>query len=150
MAAGVQNVFMENVTVRNCLSGIYFKSNPDRGGFIRNVWVRNITLDSVRTALVRFETNYPGSRGGFHPTLFQNFLIENVTGDRSGECGFYAVGIKNYPMKDIKLKNVLLRQCKTPYILQNVENVTFENVSFGGIKMPYKPDETVNAKLQSY
>ncbi|MDD4970405.1 MAG: glycoside hydrolase family 28 protein [Paludibacter sp.] len=82
MSAGVQNVFMENVVVKNSLSGVYFKSNPDRGGWIRNVWVRNITCDSVRSALIRFETNYHGGRGGFYPTLFQNFLIENVTGDR--------------------------------------------------------------------
>ena len=150
MAAGVRNVFMENVTVKNCLSGIYFKSNPDRGGFIRNVWVRNITLDSVRTALVRFETNYPGSRGGFHPTLFQNFRIENVKGDRSGDCGVYAVGLKGYPLKDIALKNVTLRQCKMPYIMQNTEHVTFKNVILGGTKMPKNPKETGEIKLGSY
>jgi len=50
MSAGVRNVFMENVVVKNSLSGVYFKSNSDRGGFIRNVWIRNVTCDSVRTA----------------------------------------------------------------------------------------------------
>ncbi len=150
MSAGVQNVFMENVVVKNSLSGVYFKSNPDRGGFIRNVWIRNVTCDSVRTALIRFETNYHGSRGGFYPTLFQNFLIENVRGDRSGECGFYAVGIEKYPLKDIKLKNVTLRQCKTPYIMRNVEHITFENVTLGGVKMPAVPAETGDTKLKSY
>jgi polygalacturonase len=150
MAAGVQNVFMENVKVKNCLSGIYFKSNPDRGGFIRNVWIRNIECDSVRSALIRFETNYHGSRGGFHPTLFQNFLIEDVKGDRSGECGFYAVGIENYPLKDIRLKNIQLRSCKTPYIMRNVKNVTFENVSLGGITLPKNLVETKESKLNSY
>lgn len=150
MSAGVQNVFMENVKIKNSLSGVYFKSNPDRGGFIRNVWVRNVECDSVRTALVRFETNYQGSRGGFYPTLFQNFLIENVKGDRSGECGFYAVGIEKYPLKDIVLKNTWLRSCKTPYIMRNVENVTFENVELGGIKLPNNPSEIKEAALHSY
>jgi polygalacturonase len=150
MSAGVQNVFMENVKIKNSLSGVYFKSNPDRGGFIRNVWVRNVECDSVRTALVRFETNYQGSRGGFYPTLFQNFLIENVKGDRSGECGFYAVGIEKYPLKDIVLKNSWLRSCKTPYIMRNVQNVTFENVELGGIKLPNNPSETKEAALHSY
>ena len=150
MSAGVQNVFMENVKVKNCLSGIYFKSNSDRGGFIRNVWVRNVECDSVRTALIRFETNYHGSRGGFHPTLFQNFLIENVKGDHSGDCGFYAVGLANHPLKDITLKNITLRSCKTPYIMRNVENVKFENVTLGGTKMPENPKETRETKLNSY
>jgi polygalacturonase len=150
MSAGVQNVFMENVKVRNSLSGIYFKSNPDRGGFIRNVWVRKVECDSVHSALVRFETNYQGGRGGFYPTLFQNFLIENVKGNNSGECGFYAVGIDNYPLKDIRLKNVYLQSCKTPYIMKNVENVRFENVSLGGVKLANNQTETKDLKLNSY
>jgi hypothetical protein len=150
MSSGVQNVFMENVVVKNSLSGVYFKSNPDRGGFIRNVWIRNVTCDSVRTALIRFETNYHGGRGGFYPTLFQHFLIENVKGNRSGECGFYAVGLAKFPLKDIKLRNVTLTTCKTPYILKNVERVSFENVTLGGFKMPENPEETEESKLDSY
>jgi polygalacturonase len=150
MSAGVQNVFMENVKIKNSLSGLYFKSNLDRGGFIRNVWIRNIECDSVRSALVRFETNYHGSRGGFYPPKFQNFMIENVKGDRSGECGIYAVGIEKYPIKDVLLRNIQLRSCKIPYIMKNVENVTFENVSLGGTIMPKNPEETKNALLNSY
>lgn len=150
MSAGVQNVYMENVKVKNSLSGVYFKSNADRGGFIRNVWIRNVECDSVRSALVRFETNYHGGRGGFHPTLYQNFLIENIKGDLSEECGFYAVGLENYPLKDIQLKNIYLRSCKTPYIMKNVENVTFENVELGGIKLPKNPTQTPGTKLNSY
>jgi len=109
-----------------------------------------VECDSVRSALIRFETNYHGSRGGFHPTLFQNFQIENVSGDRSGECGFYAVGIEKYPLKNIMLKNIRLRKCKTPYILKNVEHVRFENVSLGGIVLPENPDETKEDVLHSY
>ena len=150
MSAGVQNVFMENVVVKNSLSGIYFKSNPDRGGFIRNIWIRNVTCDSVRTALIRFETNYKGGRGGFYPTLFENFLIENVHGDVSGDCGFYAVGIEKYPLKDITLKNICLTKCKTPYILKNTQHVKFENVILGGVKMPVNPEETQETQLNTY
>ena len=149
MAAGVENVYMENVTISNCLSGVYFKSNLDRGGFIKNVWVKNVTCDSVRTAFIRFETNYHGARGGFHPTLFQNFLIENVTGNNSKECGFYAVGIEKYPLKDILLKNIILKQTPTSYILKNVENITFDLVLINGKLMPKSPKETESVKLRT-
>ncbi|MEI8087799.1 MAG: glycoside hydrolase family 28 protein [Paludibacter sp.] len=150
MSAGVENVYMENVNVGNCLSAVYFKSNLDRGGFIKNVWVRNVTCDSVKTAFIRFETNYHGARGGFHPALFQNFLIENVTGNYSAECGFFAVGIAKYPLKDILLKNINLKQSQTPYILKNTENVTFDKVMMNGNFMPNKPKETEKSKLKTY
>ena len=73
-----------------------------------------------------------------------------MTGDRSGECGFYAVGIEKYTLKDIKLKNITLRKCKIPYILKPAEQIKFENVILGGIKMPENPKETEKTQLNSY
>ena len=149
MAGGVENVYMENVSIGNCLSGVYFKSNLDRGGFIKNVWVKNVTCDSVKTVFIRFETNYHGARGGFHPSLFQHFLIENVTGNRSGECGFYAEGIDKSPLKDITLKNIKLIKCPISYILKNTEKISFENVLINGKPMPEHPGETGSLKLKT-
>ena len=38
--AGVQNIFVENCTFGGyCKRGFYIKTNPDRGGFIRNIYV---------------------------------------------------------------------------------------------------------------
>lgn len=148
MAAGVENVYMYDVVIDRCYSGIYFKSNLDRGGFIRNVWVDNVVCDFVKTAFIRFETDYHGARGGFHPTVFENFLIRNVTGNKSAECGFYAVGIEGYPMRNIRLENVELKEAPVPYMLKNVENVTFENVSINGRRMDRTPAATNDSVLK--
>ena len=152
MAAGVENVYMENVRIGTCHSGIYFKSNLDRGGFIKNVHVKNVVCDTVRTAFIRFETNYHGARGGFHPTLFQNFLIEDVVGHYSKECGFYAVGIKDYGLKDIYLRNVVMENVPTPFICRHLDNLKFENVLING--EPVSADnveaETKSIKLRTF
>jgi len=147
MAAGVENVYMYNVHIERCYTAIYFKSNLDRGGFIRNVHVDNISIDRVRTAFIRFENNYHGARGGFHPTTFEDFHISNVKGGSSGECGIYAVGIEGYPIKNVELKNVTLEQCPTPFIFANAENFSFENVLINGEKLPKTIDETAGAML---
>lgn len=149
MAAGVENVYMYDVTINKCYTGIYFKSNLDRGGFIRNVYVNNVVCDYVRTAFIRFETNYHGARGGFYPTRFENFLIRNVTGNKSGECGFYAVGIEGYPMRNITLENVDLQNVPTPYYLSNVENINFHNVRINGQLMEQNPVYTEEATLKT-
>lgn len=139
---------MYDVVIDRCYSGIYFKSNLDRGGFIRNVWVDNVVCDFVKTAFIRFETDYHGARGGFHPTVFENFLIRNVTGNKSAECGFYAVGIEGYPMRNIRLENVELKEAPIPYLLKNVENVTFENVTINGRRMDRNPAATNDTVLK--
>ena len=149
MAAGVENVYMYNVHIGSCYTAIYFKSNLDRGGFIRNVHVDNISIDQVKTAFIRFENNYHGARGGFHPTTFEDFHISNVKGGSSGECGIYAVGIKGYPIKNVGLKHVTLEQCPTPFILANVEEFSFENVLINGEKLPQTLDDTAEAMLTS-
>ena len=43
MSAGVQNVFVQNCSYAGKLKrGIYFKSNPDRGGFMKNIHINNL------------------------------------------------------------------------------------------------------------
>ncbi|MGM9762891.1 MAG: glycoside hydrolase family 28 protein [Candidatus Cryptobacteroides sp.] len=142
MAAGVENVYMYDTVIENCHSGIYFKSNLDRGGFIRNVWVNNIVCDHVRTAFINFYTNYHGARGGFYPTTFENFVIQNVKGNASDAYGFYLVGIEGYPIKNITLKNVDLKEAAVPYQLEHFENVVFDNVTINGRLLPMNPEPT--------
>ena len=83
---GRETVYMYDVVIDRCYSGIYFKSNLDRAGFIRNVSVDfNVVCVRFREdGLIRFETDYHGACGGFHPTVLENFLIRNVTGNKSG------------------------------------------------------------------
>lgn len=147
MAAGVENVYMYNCHVGKCHSAIYFKSNLDRGGFIRNVWVDNIVVDTVRTAFIRFENNYHGGRGGNHPTKFSDFTISNVRGGKSDECGFYAIGVEGVPISNVTLRNVDLADCKTSYTLTNAENIRFENVRINGKLLPEVPQYTDASQL---
>lgn len=149
MAAGVEGVYMYDVHIGSCHSAIYFKSNLDRGGFIRHVWVQDICVDSVLTAFIRFENNYHGGRGGFHPTRFEDFVISDVKGGKSLECGFYAIGVEGYPIKNIILQNVTLEDCKTPYTLVNTEDIHFKNVRINGVLLPEVPDDTAAAQLRT-
>ncbi|HWZ15567.1 MAG TPA: glycoside hydrolase family 28 protein [Mucilaginibacter sp.] len=132
MSAGVRNVYMYNVHITRCLSAIYFKSNLDRGGFIENIHVNDVQCDSARSAFIRFENNYHGSRGGHYPTLFSNYDIHDVTCTRSGEVGIYAVGVAGNPLKNIALKNVIVQHTPKDEIIDNAEHLTYSNVSVNG------------------
>jgi len=148
MAGGVRNVFIENIKLSKSANAIYFKSNLDRGAYIENVFVRNVQADTVRTAFIRFEPNYKGEHSGFYPTLFSHFLIENVSCKLSKETGIYLAGFEGYPLKDITLRHVRINSTPVPYCLQNVENVTFDDVSVNGKILERKPVPSEIIKLK--
>ena len=106
IAGGVRNVFIENIDIPKSSNALYFKSNLDRGGYIENIFVRNISTGTVVSSLIRFEPNYKGERSAFHPTRFKNFNIENVTCKVSEQTGLYLAGFKGLPIEDITLKNI--------------------------------------------
>ena len=148
MSAGVRNVYMSNVHIIKCLSAIYFKSNPDRGGFIENIHVNHVQCDSTRSAFIRFENNYHGSRGGHYTTRFSNFDISNVTCNYSGEVGIYAVGVKDQPLEDIHLKTVIVLKTPKDQVVDFVKNLIYDNVVING-KPLEKPVITGVVKLHT-
>jgi polygalacturonase len=148
MAGGVRNIFAENITLVRSSNAVYFKSNLDRGAYIENVYVRNIKADTVRTAFIRFEPNYKGESSSFNPTLFKNFVLENMACKLSQETGIYLNGFEGYPLHDITISNVTIDSTPIPYCLQNVENVTFDNVKINGKLMDKKPAPSEIIKLK--
>jgi polygalacturonase len=148
MSAGVHNVYFYNIHIKKCLSAIYFKSNLDRGGYIRDIRVNNIQCDSTRSAFVRFENNYHGSRGGHFPTTFSHFFISKVTCNYSGEAGIYAVGVTGHPLQDITLKNLTVQSTPKDQVIDNAENLFYIDVRINGNYLT-KPVITGPVKLHT-
>ena len=139
MSGGVRNIYMEDCTVSNASSTIYFKANLDRGGFIENVWVRNINVEIARSRAIAFETNYHGYRGNYFPPVFSNFVIENIMCKEGGKYAIFGEGVNDSKLKNITLKNITIDRAETPYHLMFIENWTIDNVKIGGELMPANP-----------
>ena len=75
MSGGVKTVFMENCSMEHG-AALYLKCNLERGGYIEDVWVRNLKIGRAR--ILRLRNNYHGYRGGSFPTRFRNIHIEDV------------------------------------------------------------------------
>jgi len=148
MSAGVRNVYMYNVKITKCLSAIYFKSNQDRGGFIQDIHVNNIFCDTAKSAFIRFENNYHGSRGGQHPTLFSDFIIQDVSCKFAGEAGIYAVGVDGHPLQNITIKKATILSTPQAQVIVNTQNLTFDHVSING-QIYNEPTNTGVVKLKT-
>lgn len=146
MSGGVRNIFMENCTVGNALSTIYFKSNLDRGGMIENVWVRNITVERARGAFIRFETNYKGHRGNFYPPVFRHFMLENITCQTAENIAIFAEGHEVAPLQDILFRNITVNEAKYDIYLKHAQDITMQNVVIDGERQPLHPPMTEISK----
>ena len=95
MSGGIRNVFVEDCQMDspNLDRAIRLKSNSLRGGYLENLFVRNVQVGQVTDAVVRINLNYDKDRGEHYPTV-RNIFIENVTSEKS-KYPFYFVGLED-------------------------------------------------------
>ncbi len=139
MSGGVRNIYMHDNELGRVRSAIYFKANLDRGGAIENLRVRDITVERA-DRLIRFRTDYHGYRGGDHPPLYRDFVIENVTARQVGTL-IQATGVAESPIRDVLLRDVVAEKADTRLEVANVENFRLENVKANGEAVEYPPPD---------
>lgn len=136
ISAGVRNVFAENCTMDspNLDRAIRIKTNSKRGGVVENIYVRNIEIGQVKECVLKvnmFYGIYGVQSGDFIPVV-KNIYLENITVKNGGEYGILAKGYKESPISNINFKNVSIEKVESPYSLENVENINFENTYING------------------
>ncbi len=151
LSGGVENVYMENIRIGTVKNAIYFKSNRDRGGYIRNVYVNHIEVERAKGAILRFETNYFGFRGGNYTTLYENFRISNVNAGVADNYAFFMDGYQEKPIKDIEISDFHVRQALHPYYLFCTDQIRILRSSINGNIISEKPEEhTERVSLEVY
>lgn len=131
MSAGVQNVFVENCTYGGyCKRGIYLKSNPDRGGFIRDVYVNDVEFDTVLDAV--FITSFYKGEGKGFATDIHNINFENIKVKHAKLGGIIIQGFPTQKVNNVTLTNVKIDSCAgTALSMTNAQNVVMNDVSIG-------------------
>jgi polygalacturonase len=129
MTGGVRNVFAENCFMDdpNLDRVLRLKTNSLRGGFIENVYMRNVTVGQVKESILHIFYFYgEGDVGKFAPVV-RNVNVENVTCKKSK----YALFLKGYersPITDVRLKNCTFDNIENADVISNVKNIVLENM----------------------
>ncbi|MGE6355279.1 glycoside hydrolase family 28 protein [Flavobacterium sp. NPDC079362] len=130
MSAGVQNIYVENCkTVGYLKRGIYLKTNADRGGFIKNVFVRNIKLDELEDCLY-ITANYHGEGNGFQSEI-SNISFWDITCNKATASGIVIQGFAEKKVTNISLNNIDIKWAKNAISSANAENVLLNEVFIG-------------------
>ena len=140
MSGGVEDVKIWDCNMSVSTSGLEIKATKKRGGYVRDVEVRDCTLSHVMVHSVGYNDDGIGSAV---PPILENFRYERVTllgryidHDHLWHscpaielCGFDVPG---YEVKNVRFKDVVLEDNNGPaqsIQMQNCQNVSLENIT---------------------
>ena len=133
MSAGIQNVYVENCDYAGyCKRGLYIKTNPDRGGFIRNISFRNCEFDEVEDLF--YITSMYGGEGQDNTffTDIENITVENIQCRKARAGGLVLQGTKAKPLRNIQFRNITIGEVKNAISFDDTEDVVLKDCHFGG------------------
>ena len=127
MSGGIRNVYVENCKMGspNLVRAIRLKSNSSRGGFLENLFVRNIAVDQVKEAVVRINLLYEKDRGTDFP-MVRNIHLKNVTAEKC-KRPFYFVGLPESTIKNVVIEDCTVSTASSPSVFEYTDEVQLRN-----------------------
>ncbi|MEO1077401.1 MAG: glycoside hydrolase family 28 protein, partial [Bacteroidota bacterium] len=135
MSGGVEWVFIENnVGTNERGRGLYLKSNLDRGGFMRHIYVRDLDLTD---AVIGFgvTNDYHSWRGTVFPTDVHDLFLRDVRIWNADRVALQLVGHPDAHVRRVWMRDVLIRGDATleAPVLENTDLVLTDGVTIRGV-----------------
>jgi polygalacturonase len=132
-SGGVRNVFAENCQMDSpeLDRALRLKTNSVRGGFIENVFMRNVTVGQVADAVLSINLFYEEGDAGPFPPVIRNIEMVNVTSKKS-KYALYLRGYKQAPLRDIRLTKCSFENVVQADVVENVEGLVLDHVMVNG------------------
>ena len=135
LSGGVENIRLEDCTVEGEVWRVLFiKTNPARGGYVRNVSVKNVKAARAKCSIFEIMPDYQwltrDKPKGLEVvrTPIENISVENVVCDE----GWYAYELRGdpaMPPRDISIRNCELKHpSRGEPVTVNVKGLTVEDV----------------------
>jgi polygalacturonase len=132
-SGGVRNIFAENCRMDspNLDRALRLKTNSVRGGFIENVFMRNVTVGQVADAVLSINLFYEeGDKGAFPPSI-RNIEMINVT-SRKSKYALYLRGYKHTPIRGVRLARCSFGDVAQADVVENVDGLVLDDVKVNG------------------
>lgn len=141
MSGGIRNIYMHDCKLESkggsVRSLLYLKTNHRRGGFMENIYVKDVTCDKVSSGVLEIETNVLYQWRTLVETVdrklttIRNISLENITVGEA-QYGIRIKAEKEMPVRNVTLTNVKVgKVLKAPRVLSHVENLKEDRVVFG-------------------
>jgi polygalacturonase len=127
MSGGIRNVYVEDCTMDSphLLRAIRLKSNSSRGGYLKDLYVRNVQVGQVADAVVKINLQYDRDRGDHYPTV-ENVVIDGLRCAKA-KYPLYVVGLDEAKIRHVLIENCTWDNVEKPSVLSNVEDIELRN-----------------------
>lgn len=140
MSGGVKNIYIQDCSFLDSDQGVRVKSMLGRGGYVENIWARDLQMNNIDNAVLQFDmaydssTNQPGTNA--LPRI-RNIYINNL--EVSGNPPKYLVkidGLPEQPLENVNLSSIT-GSSEKGIVIGNAKQINLENISFQAKKKPY-------------
>jgi polygalacturonase len=138
VSGGVRDVFVERCVMSSPAleRGIRIKTNAMRGGVVENVFVRDVEIGEVGSAIDIDMLYEEGAAGSFTPVV-RNVLVERLTVERAAHALFVR-GLATSPVRGLVVRDSSFRSVANGSLLSGVADLLLRDV----VIQPGRPEET--------
>ena len=122
ISGSCSNVFVEDCQMSspNLACVLRLKSNAERGGIIRNIFLRNATVGRVADSVLQIDFLYEeGTNGPYHPVA-RNVVMENVTVHETPRV----LNVRGFPgaeISGVRIYHSTFRQVEKPDVARDAD-----------------------------
>lgn len=133
MSGGVRNVWVDSCTASGyCKRGIYIKTNPDRGGEIRNINVTNTRFEDVED-LYLATSQYAGEgKDSQHFTVIEGLKVDGLSCRKAKRGGLILDGTEAEPIRNAEFRNVTIEETPIGISFNRTEGIVLQDCNIGG------------------
>ncbi len=128
MSGGARNIFVYDCSFMGTNIGLRFKTARGRGGVVENIFVKNIRMKDIVEDAILWDMYYftkppaAGQKVEVPPVTeatprFRNFQISDIVCN-GAKRGIFIRGLPEMKVKDIELKNIVLKTDKGAEIIE--------------------------------
>ena len=153
MSGGIRNIYAHDCTFHGTDRALRIKVARERGGYVQNLWFRNITADRITHEAIRINMQYTadgfsGKRKGDQPPRLSNFHFANISCAFAEGNAIKIDGLHDQPVTDLHFENINLTGTKGIEIA-DARNITFSDLHLRVKQGPvFKMDRTEGVKFE--
>jgi unsaturated rhamnogalacturonyl hydrolase len=114
------------------------KTNAARGGFVENVFARDIEIGNVKLAPIEIDLRYQPPESGPYKPVVKNISVDRMRSAHS-KYGLYVRGLEQSPLTGVIVRHSAFRGVTNGNIIEGRVDLTLEDVTIEAAKKEEKP-----------